>query len=148
MHRSIHCAVISFAVVGCASAAPDESVRTESESALTSCSVDDPTCTETGVEFALGSFDSTTLTLTGANAQGGFSAHFTTATIFRPANLDKYTPGDPCRTFAGTYNAQTSGSFDSSVFDSIGSMATSRCTAQVWVNKTTLEIRAIRPKAP
>jgi hypothetical protein len=53
--------------------------------------------TVTGSANTLTSFDGTTLL--GVNKQGSFSATFDENTVFRIAQLDKYLPGDPCRSF-------------------------------------------------
>ena len=56
-----------------------------------------------GAAFQLSGFDGTTLT--GVNRQGALTTTIDNATGFRAAALDKFTPVDPCRTFAANYNA-------------------------------------------
>jgi hypothetical protein len=78
--------------------------------------------------------------LTGFNKQGDtISTTFSADTTYRPANLDKYLPVEPCREAAVAYHTSTDAD---GIFVSIGSMI--GCNARVWINNQTGQVRAFR----
>ena len=118
------------------------------------------------IRAALTAFDASTLELaanlvsTGAPAP----ATFTKTTAFRPARLGEYSPGDPCRRWAETYNraiaawptiVASDGHFDAganvlaNVIDLVNSASASvgaqRCRARIHVVDPSKVIRAFMP---
>jgi hypothetical protein len=85
----------------------------------------------TGTSYQLTSFDGTTLT--GANRQGPLVTTFDENTIFRAAHLNRYSPVDPCRTFAANYNAAGATGDSTGLLAAITQLATNGCVARVNV---------------
>jgi len=84
-----------------------------------------------GTAYQLSSFDGTTLT--GANRQGGLVTTFDEDTVFRSAHLDKYSPVDPCRTYAANYNFAGATGDESGLLTAIAELAVNSCGARVNV---------------
>ncbi len=99
----------------------------------------------TGTEYVLNGFDASTLTISGANRKGSFSAPYNTGTVFRNAQVDKYLPGDPCRTFASDYNTAGLAGDSTGLNAALTNMATNGCHARVLVDSKLNTIKSFAP---
>ena len=88
--------------------------------------------------------------LTFNGSKGVFTAVLDASTVFRAAQLDKFSPVDPCRTLAESYNAAGSISDEGGLFSAIQALATQACHARILVEKNTVPpnpVRSFRPLA-
>ncbi len=98
-------------------------------------------------QIMMTSYDTATHLLAGIDRNGLPVAVFLLGTTrYRAAQVDKYTPGDPCTPLAGAYNTvQASGSVDVSLQTAIATLAASSCGAKVNIDSSTGVARAFQP---
>jgi hypothetical protein len=138
---------LSLVMAGCAgdNMVSTQNRATNASNQTTSASVDlesPPTCDGCTTGSVYGLTDFSGGTLTAVNSKGEpVSITFSNDTIFREANLDRYSPVDPCRDVAEIYNTTPSSSLDTK----IGVL--SGCKARIWLQKSapTDPCRAFRP---
>lgn len=104
-----------------------------------------------GSEAQLAGFDGVSL-LSYNTTKGSFTAEFNNDTVVRAASLNQFTPTDPCRQYAGDYNAAGAAGNASGLFGAISSMSTSGCLARIRTDRIvppnpTAPIRSFRPLA-
>jgi hypothetical protein len=87
-----------------------------------------------GSQAQLTSLDSSLLAFT--TAKGSFTALFDNSTVFRNAQIDKFSPVDPCRQFAIDYNAGGISGDSGQLLASINSMANAGCLGRILTDKT------------
>lgn len=97
----------------------------------------------------LSGFDNISL-LTFATSKGVTTAAFDGSTVFRSANLNIFTPVDPCRAHAINYNAAAPTGDSQGVYAAIAAMVSGSCFARIHVEKLvppnpTAPIRSFRP---
>ena len=83
----------------------------------------------------LSSFDNISL-LTFSTSKGPEVAAFDNSTVFRTANLNQFTPTDPCRAYAINYNTAAPTADASALFSAISAMASNGCLARIHVDRS------------
>ena len=101
-----------------------------------------------GSEVQLTAFDGVSQ-LSYNTTKGPFVALLDTQTIFRSANLNPFTPTDPCRQYAINYNTAGPTGDTNGLFAAISAMAASGCVARIHVDRTVPPnpVKSFRPTA-
>ena len=137
MNRSLPFLAVALPLYALGCAAPVDEDVASTESAIKST---DPG--PSAIEYEITSYSYVTGTITGVNKHGRtVTATIASSTTFRPAALDRFIPGDPCRTPAVAYNEETAGG--ETPVGPLGEMAALGCNARIWVRAST--VRALQP---